>query len=152
MNGKVKLGVLFAALGLAAAVPAATPPFDVHVEVAEEIFVDPSDFIASGTAVDDGLVCESGEVEDIAVTILNPGGPVIRILDITKRFTCDDSSGTFDLRLLVRLNLLTHYTTASWRVISGTDAYAGLQGRGSLAGTPVIPGVSIDDVYDGWMR
>jgi hypothetical protein len=86
------------------------------------------------------------------VQIVNPSGPTIRILDVLKRFTCGDGSGAVHVRLLVRLDLTTHETTATWHVQGGTGDYAGLSGNGKLVGTPIDPGVSILDVYDGKLQ
>jgi hypothetical protein len=51
--------------------------------------------------------------------------------------------------MVVHLDNNTSYTTARWRISGGTGDYTGLRGRGSLAGTPILPGTSIYDVYDG---
>ena len=127
----------------------AAPPLALHIEVDEVIATSGETFFASGASVLAGEVCPTGTVEDLSTTASGaPGGP-ITILQVVKRFTCADLSGTFDVRLVVRLDNLTHYTTANWRVVSGTGAYAGLHGNGSLAGTPIDPGLSIRDVYDG---
>ena len=68
-----------------------------------------------------------------------------------KQFVCDDGSGSFDVSMVVRLDLTTSYTTAQWRIVGGTGDYAYLRGNGSLIGTPIVPGSSIDDVYDGML-
>jgi hypothetical protein len=86
------------------------------------------------------------------VKIAGPPNGSFRILHLTKRFSCADSSGTFDIKLVVRLNLTTHETTANWKVSDGTGAYASLHGNGKLIGIPVVPGTSILDIYDGRMH
>ena len=130
----------------------AAPPMDVHIvvdELTSGLGVD-EPFTASGSAVDAGLICATGMVQDVSVSTSGGTAAPYRIIQVLKHFTCDD--GTFDVSMLVRLDLETHYTTASWRVVSGTGAYTDLQGSGSLIGTPIIPGASIQDVYDGMLH
>jgi hypothetical protein len=148
--------VVFAAvliMSLSSAVVAmAGPPAAVRIEAPTIIGASPNPFTASGPAVDAGLICAIGKVHDISNVSIGPRRGRIRILRVIKRFECDDGSGTFDTRLIVRLNTVTHRTTASWRVISGTGDYASLRGGGRLVGTPIDPGVSINDVYTGRVR
>jgi hypothetical protein len=76
----------------------------------------------------------------------------IRLL-ILKEFICgDNNSNTFLIRMTVRLDNTTLETTARWSFEGGTGAFAALRGRGTLVGTPIVPGVSIHDVYDGAVR
>jgi hypothetical protein len=124
----------------------AAPPLSLHIEVTELIGSGPEIFYASGTAVDNSLVCETGDVDDIGISSNNPGGP-FQTLWITKQFDCGD--GTFDVKMVVKLNLITHDTKANWKIVSGTGAYHNLKGNGKLVGTSIVPGVSILDVYDG---
>jgi len=147
------LSVLIALLLLAMTISIAfaAPHLYVHIEVEEEILTSGETFYASGPAVDAGFVCPTGIVNDnLHGTYDLPGGK-IRIINVDKEFVCGDSSGTFVINLNVRLNLDTNRTTASWNVISGTGDYAGLHGNGSLVGTPIVPGNSILDVYNGGM-
>ncbi len=148
---KATLSVFTALVLLAVSVSAvyAVPPQGLHIEVDEVIAASGETFYASGAAVDAGAVCPTGTVDDLSTTASGAPGGAITILQVVKRFYCADLSGTFDVRLVVRLDNTTHFTTASWRIVSGTGAYAGLHGNGLLAGTPIDPGVSIHDVYDG---
>jgi hypothetical protein len=126
----------------------AAPPGDVHIEVNDVIGAsDP--FVASGTAVAQGL-CAYGIVDDVSIVATDTGTPT-RILHVLKRFHCGDGSGTFDLRMTVQLDTITHETTASWRIVGGTGAYVHLHGHGTLVGTPIVPNYSVHDVYDGFM-
>lgn len=127
----------------------AAHPYDMHIEVEEHIDTSGEAFVASGPAVDAGIVCATGNVYDTDYAISGPAGGSIRIIRVVKHFVCDDSSGAFDLMMVVNLDLDTHYTTARWSVIGGTGDYSGLRGNGSLLGTPIVPGESILDVYDG---
>ena len=130
----------------------AAQPLAIHIEVDEIIATSGEPFAASGPAVDAGLVCPSGTVEDLSTKVSGPPAGAFSILHVLKHFNCEDASGTFDIALTVKLNNSTHYTTASWRIVAGTGDYAGLHANGSLAGTPIVPGDSIHDVYDGMVH
>ena len=130
----------------------AAPPLDVHIQVDELIGglgVD-EPFTASGSAVDAGLICAAGMVQDVSVSTSGAPGAPYRIIHVLKRFSCE--GGTFDVTMVVRLDLGTHETTARWRVVSGTGDYVDLHGNGSLVGTPIVPGASIHDDYYGRMH
>jgi hypothetical protein len=159
MNRKFKFSfsVLVTALSIAlTVVPVmAAPPLDVHIEVPSTI--DPTDadpFTATGPAVDTGVLCPEGDVFDLSVIVIVTGRPggTFRILRLLKHFVCDDGSGTFDVKLLVRLDLTANHTTANWQVVGGTGDYVGLHGNGKLIGIPTVPGVSVLDIYDGRMH
>lgn len=64
------------------------------------------------------------------------------------RFTCDDGSGTFDVSMVVKLDLITHEITANWNIAGGSGHYAGFHGNGKLIGIPIVPGISILDIYE----
>ena len=148
------LSILIAFVLLAVTVSAvfAALPMNVHIEVDEFVGTSGETFFASGPAVDAGTVCSTGTVDDISIEASGPSGGTFTILNVLKRFTCGDSSGTFDVKLVVRLDLVTHETTARWNVVGGTGDYTSLHGSGSLVGTPIDPGISIHDVYDGGMH
>jgi hypothetical protein len=127
----------------------AAPPLLLHIEVQETIGSSGEPFIASGSAVDNSLVCATGTVDDLEVIVSGPINGNFRILNVLKRFTCDDLSGTFDVKMVVKLDLLTNATTAHWKIVDGSGSYVNLKGNGTLVGTPIVPGTSILDVYDG---
>ena len=141
--------IAFVLLAITVSTVFAAPPQDVHIEVHEYIGTSGEGFTATGSAVDTGIVCPSGTVDDLVVDVSGPPGGTFSILKVLKRFHCADSSGTFDVKLNVRLNLVTRETTALWKVVGGTGDYVRLHGNGSLVGTPGTPGVDIFDVYDG---
>ena len=122
------------------------PPLDVQIVDEHDILAGTGVFTVTG-----GGICEYGTVYDSDVKVVNPTGGNFRILRVLKQFTCDDGSGTFDVKLVVRLDLTTHKTTANWNVVGGTVNYVGLQGNGKLIGIPILSGVSITDYYDGKM-
>jgi len=130
-------------------VPAsAAPGLDVAI-TAHEIIGGGGDFVASGSAVDVGLVCESGTTSNVVGPF--HGTTTLRF-SVDKTFTCDDGSGTFLVKMSVRLDTVTNETTANWKVKSGTGDYTDLAGRGTLIGTPGAPGEDITDVYSGKLR
>jgi len=148
------LSILFALMLLMATTLTAfaAPHLYVHIEVEEFINTSGETFNASGPAVDAGIVCPTGIVNDTLLDINNLPGGKTRILNVLKEFVCEDGSGTFNINLNVRLNLDTHRTTASWDVVSGSGAYASLGGSGTLVGMPIVAGESIQDVYDGTLH
>ena len=120
----------------------AAPPSPIHIEVLEEIGGGPPvPFTATGP------ICASGTVDELSTTWNSPAGP-FQTLWVTKHFVCDDSSGTFDVSMVVKLNVNTGYTTAHWKIVGGTITYQSLKGNGKLVGTPKSEN-TILDVYDG---
>jgi hypothetical protein len=154
MKNKIRNSTLSFLLALALLVvpmsnAAAAPPLGVHIEVDEIIGGSGELFLASGSAVDAGVLCPFGKVNELSTEVSSPGGGFTN-LRVLKEFICgDDNSNTFFVRMNVRLNNTTGETTARWRFAGGTGAYTSLHGNGSLVGTPIVPGVSIHDVYDG---
>ena len=155
-NFKSSFGVLIlvSILSIVLPIPAvmAAAPLDVHIEVLATIDPTPDPFTATGSAVDAGLLCATGYQDELSFNVSGPPGGNFRILRVVKRFVCDDGSGTFDLRLVARLDFINHNTTGHWNVIGGTGDYARLHGNGKLIGIPIEPGSSILDVYDGRMH
>lgn len=147
---KVAFSSLLAILLLTLAVSNvfAVPPLDVHIEATEVVGVDPGPFTASGGAVDFGLICASGTVYDADYAIHGSESSDIRIIRVLKHFDCAGGD-SFEISMVVRLDLTTYETTANWRFVGGTGPYASLNGRGTLTGTPIIPGTSVLDAYDG---
>lgn len=142
----VVVAVLILTLTSAAAVLAA-PPASVHIEVSETMGIpSPDPFTATGA------LCPEGTVYDVSSTSSGPPGGTFRIIRADKHFECADGSGTFDVTMVVYLDLVTHQTTATWRITGGTGDYADLHGNGTLVGTPIVPGASIYDVYDGYVH
>lgn len=132
-----------AALLLAApAAPAsATPPSDVEIIVPG--FEGP--FTATGTAVDDGVVCGSGEVVTTYVRGAGFQSGLGFNLSVGKDFTCDDESGTFSAKLQVRIT--SDGATFRWVITGGTGDYEDLRGTGS----GFVVGIDTD-VYQGGLH
>jgi hypothetical protein len=88
------------------------------------------DFVASGPAVDQGLICASGSVDD--TRLIFAGGQSNRgaQIPVRKTFTCDDGSGEIFVKIQVHLDFATSTETFSWVILGGTGDYAGLNGSG----------------------
>ena len=143
--------VLAAILIVATALPAgATPPNGVDIEVETSLLGDPSPFVASGPAVEDGLVCDAGTVVDDSgkVTGFSPNGFNFQGI---KHFTCDDGSGEFFVNLQARIDFRKG-TTFNWNVLRGTGDFADLHGAGSGVGLPTCGPDCVFDVYDGGLH
>ena len=144
------LAILFTtpSLLVISAIPvSATPPLDVSITADEAHPVDAGGtFDAAGPAVTAGLLCAAGNTTNDRVGLPRRTNPVR--FQVDKTFECAGSTDTFTLRL----NTDTGGTTAVWNVVSCTGSYAGLRGHGTLVGTPIVQGESIEDVYTGTMR
>ena len=147
---KLSMLLVIALILLLSAAPAAatSPPLDVGFEVETVI---PDDglsygpFIAYGPAVDAGLVCPSGDVIDIFAKASGYQSNTGVNIQVIKRFTCDDGSGEFSVKLQVRID--DKGTYFNWNVVDGSGAYEKLHGTGSGIGLPAPYGVF--DIYDG---
>ncbi len=145
--------VLATALMVAMVLPAgAAPPSEVNI-VVETTFGAPSPFVASGPAVDDGLICASGIVIDDFSSVTGLSRTGFNFHGI-KHFTCDDGTGEF----FVNLNARIHFrkgTTFNWNVIGGTGDYENLHGAGSgdgIQGEPCGTSACVLDLYDGGLH
>jgi hypothetical protein len=140
-----------ALVALVMPVAAGSPQQQVHI-VSNVTFNDNGpnygDFLASGTAADNGLICQQGTFVD---TWLKFGGyergtGAVQV-HVRKLFTCDDGSGTFSVKLEINGNYITGYETFNWVVQDGTGAYAQLHGTGSGYTVPTSTGNV--NTYDG---
>jgi len=148
------LALFLVALPIASA--GATPPEQVTFE-GEAFFAGPDAgtgfFTAAGPAVDSGAMCQGGTVMDVYTKAAPKMGqsPNGVNLQIVKEFTCDDDTGTFMIKLQVRI---TNYPTFNWVVVDGTGAYEDLKGNGDGFGEfPLFNGIpepiGVWDVYEG---
>ena len=144
--------VLAAAFTLVLALPAAaTAPSDVNIAVESSLVGNPGPFVATGPAVDDGLVCGEGIVVDDSgkVTGLSPTGFNFQGI---KHFICEDGSGEFFVNLQARIDFRKGITF-NWNVLSGIGEYEDLHGAGSgigLGGVPCgDPNFCVLDLYEG---
>ncbi len=127
------------ALLMMALVPAgATPPSSVEIVVPG--FDGP--FEATGPAVDDGVICESGDVETVFVKPAGFQSNRVLILTVGKYFVCDDQSGTFFAKLQVKID--GEGASFNWVIQEGTGDYEDLHGSGGGFVVPVDT-----DIYQG---
>lgn len=148
------LAVAMVAIVLIPATPIeAAPPLGVEITVQEIIPTTipggGGPFVATGPAVDAGVMCPSGTTINTALT--TSGSGTVVNLGVEKLFTCDNGSGTFIVKMRVRLDTETGFTFARWNAKRGTGDYANLHGSGELAGTPTGPG-TIEDFYFGKLK
>ena len=140
--------VLGAVLILSAILPVASAGAAKPLDVTFEVSVVAGTFIARGSAVDEGLMCNGG-------TIFNPvpekfvgNSDVVTNAQVITEFTCSDQS--FDLAKFV-LKQQLHIDpnadpvswTVNWVVKDGTKAFEHLRGSGhgtgDLTGVPGGP-------------
>ncbi len=131
---------MLAALLLAPSASAAAPPtttirIDVVFDVSE-------DFTTTG-----GVLCPSGTAVTDPVFAAGFGakGRGAATFHLIKTLTCDDGSGTFQIK--VDVGPTPTGTIGGFAVVGGTGDYAGLRGGGSLVGTATNGGII--DVYTG---
>ncbi len=128
-----------------------TTPFAVHFEVPTVVDEGPDfgkgNFTATGEAVDAGIVCPTGDVIHVYFKATGYQSGTVQIIQIIKRFICDDGSGDFDVKLQVRLDQSGDHFT--WDILGGTGAYANLNGTGSGIGTEAAVDELVLDIYDG---
>ena len=151
-----KLFKLSVALSLALLVsfPVMAAPKSLEVTLVVDTLFDgpiiyPSAFVASGPAVEAGLVCETGVVHDLRTIVAGPPNASHFNFHIAKKFVCDDGSGEFIINLMAHVAFDPYHDVGTWNVLSGLGNYASLHGRGSLTGTPTDTGVL--DIYTGWV-
>jgi hypothetical protein len=94
-------------------------------------------FTASGPAVDQGVICESGEVDDTRLLFIGWQSDLGAQIPVWKTFTCE-SGDAFFVRIQVHLDFATSTETFSWVIQGGTGGLAGIRGSGS--GTTVSDG------------
>ena len=141
--------IVLTILLLSATVAFAAAPLGFHMEVTEVINGSGETFNASGPAVIAGVVCPTGTTSDVVVNTFGPTNGNYQFLYIVKSFTCGNGSGTFFIKMKVKLDLSTGYTTAKWQFTNGSGAYRHLRGHGTLVGIPINPFLIIQDIYDG---
>jgi len=134
MRTTLRVAAVAAALFLLlpVAVVQAGAPKNVYISI-ETTLNAPSygPFVATGLAVDAGVICPNGDTVDLWVMGTGGqsrnGGTNYLVL---KQFTCWDQSGTFTLKFQVRVDP-NRGSSYSWSVFSGTDAYTTLRGSGT---------------------
>lgn len=120
-----------------AAPAAAAPPEEVTIEGPS--YFGPSYFTGSGTFTttdEAGLICPSGTTMDMGGKIAPSEGqsPQRVNYQFHKQFTCDDGSGTFEMKIQVQFPVTideSHWPVYHWVVVGGTGDYEDLKGNGS---------------------
>lgn len=129
----------------------ATQPTDVFIGVETSLVGGPAPFVASGPAVDDGLICGSGFVVDASGKVTG-NSPTGFNFQGVKHFICEDGSGGFFVNLEARIDF-RRGVTFNWNVLKGTGDYEKLHGAGSgvgIGGEPCgNPNLCVLDIYDG---
>lgn len=132
-----------------ASVGAASPPSDVQIEA--DITVGGGPFIATGPAVDEGLVCGSGFATATDLKVSGDPGMTGFNVQVIYLFTCDDGSGEFYIKLQVRID--QKGDNFNWNIVGGNGNYEKLHGTGSGIGIPGVPcgdpEECVLDIYDG---
>ncbi len=144
---RLALAVMITAATLLALPASATTPESVHFDVPTDFGVT-NLFTASGGAVDSGLMCASGTVDDVFGKA-SGGSPAGINFQVGKLFTCEDGSGSFLVKLQVRLNF--RGDNFQWVVLGGDGAYSNLRGTGT--GVGIEPGENfVHDLYFGQLH
>ena len=144
--------IMALAVMLALAVPAgATQPSGVNFEVEMSLLGDPSPFVASGPAVDSGLMCSEGEVLQVfgKTTGFQSAKGYVNFQAV-HQFTCDDGSGDFLVKLQVRFN--QNGDNFQWNILSGAGDYEDLHGTGDGIGLPDCGLNCVFDIYTGGLH
>jgi hypothetical protein len=132
------------------AVPAvAAAPADVTILSEMSLSSGTGTFEASGPAVEAGILCPEGSVNDDNISAVGWQSNQVLILFVHKHFACNDGSGSFEMDLNVRI--APTGTTARWIVVAGDGNYERLAGNGGLVATAVSEVILID-TYSGKMH
>lgn len=132
------LGVMLLPTTIYAAPATTVIEIDVDFGSGEEVFT------ATG-----GVVCAAGTAESEG-TVFTGGGRMGRgvfTFHLVKTLTCDDGSGTFQIRVDAATAPTSPGTIGGFAVIGGTGDYVGLRGAGSLVGAGTADGIL--DRYTG---
>jgi hypothetical protein len=136
------LGGLLATLMLAGPGQAAAP---AAVVIVSHVTFNPDgpnfgDFEASGPAVLSGAICAEGTFVDTFIKFsgFQSDRGVVQ-LQVAKRMTCADDSGSFVVKLQIQANFDTGIESFSWVILGGDGAYTALRGSGSGSTVPEPP-------------
>ena len=134
-------GLLAGALTISVAWPVAAGAPEGVTIVSDVTFVEGGpnvgSFTTSGDAADSGAICPAGSFEDTGIRFA--GGQArtgVVQLQVFKVFTCDDDSGTFDVKMQIQANFDTGIETFTWVVTGGSGDYSSLHGEGSGSTVP----------------
>jgi len=158
MNRPARSIVAMALVGALAAVAAAPVAAKgaADVTIVSHMTFNPNDFntgtfVASGAAVDQGLICASGTVVDTRLIFAGSQSGRGAQIPVRKTFSCPD--GDLFIKIQVHLDFATSTETFSWVVLGGTGAYGGVSGsgQGSTAGDGSDPQTGNINTYLGFL-
>lgn len=146
--------LLLVALVSPSTAAAGGPPLDLEMDV-PTVFADPGspdgEFVATGAAVVEGLVCGTGDTY-VVDGRLPTGLQSDRLFNlyVMKEFVCEDGTGSFFVKLQVHYDFAKtpEYNVFNWTIKGGTGDYENLRGSGSGMGLYFGPGVPNDGVLD----
>ena len=126
--------------------PATPQPAGIPMSIeGHQPFEQDGTFVATGAGL-----CPSGTNTSHSIVTERPTGA---LFDVTKTFTCNDGSGTFDMRIKASVENCNNYDRGSWYITGGTGAYTNMTGSGELRGTYYPSGActaqGIDDDFTG---
>jgi len=129
--------------------PAAASTSPQRVTIVSDMTVPGNPNYGSFTASGSPLICSSGDVIDTRLVLLRGSFETDFVLTVNKTFTCDDKSGTFFARLLVRMS--GSVETFTWVILGGTGRYHDLFGLGSGSTEPFEGGGGVTNTYTGYL-
>lgn len=157
MRGRLTVGVagMLVLMMLPMASATATPPTDVTFEY--DFFFEPpfgpfGEFEATGSAVDEGLMCPSGFLEDAGFKQSHFGKNVTPI----DRFVCYEGNGfgpddTFIMKVQVHIDFPD--LSGNWVMKSGTGAFEDIHGTGTTDGFFIFePAFGVHEIRAGQMH
>ena len=156
--GRLAVALATAAVALALVVGPAGAASPTDVRIVSHMQFNPNgpntgDFVATGSAVDDGLICASGSVLDTRLIFAGAQSGRGAQIPVRKTFTCDDASGTIDVQIQVHLDFASSTETFSWVILGGTGAYDRLKGsgQGSTVSDGTVPQTGNFNIYTGFL-
>jgi hypothetical protein len=155
-RSRFALGVCAATFAVIAAVAPVVAASPQQVTIVSHVTFNPDgpnygDFDASGAAVDNDAICPSGTFVDTGIRFAGFQSPrgVVQ-LQVAKTFTCDDGSGTFDVKMQIQADFDTGIESFRWTIMGGTGAYGSLRGSGSGSTVPNPPIGNIN-TFEGFL-
>ncbi len=149
MLRRILVCAAIAVAGVAAVPAAATPPAGTTIWIETQLPPDGGAPFGPFTSTG-GVICPKGDTIDRRSSSIGSAEDGRLLLFVLKRFTCADGSGTFDLFLVVQLDLDPFSVFGRWTVVSGTGAYERLRGHGKVTGVQTETGVL--DTLEGRFR
>lgn len=154
-RARAAIALLASALALGVFIGPVTAATPQQVTIVSNVTFNPDgpnygDFLASGPAVESGLICERGTFVDTGIRFAGyQSDRGIVQLQVGKEFTCADG-GTFAVKLQIQANFDTGIESFSWVAKGGTGDYGALRGSGSGSTVPNPPTGNVN-TYEGFL-